>query len=176
MLVRRSSGKKNWTETKGPLNKEKRLWGVGWKSESGLRIEFVGKKLKALQEKQRDEAIYGSGEEQFWKREDAVLCNPIFNALKKYLENTHIKFQDFGGLIFINYGCLTTLTRIHLDKSTCSVHLLSHVQLCNPMNRSTPGFPVRHQLSELAQTHVCLVGLEKYVQLATYLINLLHIC
>ena len=26
--------------------------------------------------------------------------------------------------------------------------------LCDPMNRSTPGPPVHHQLSELAQTHV----------------------
>ena len=26
--------------------------------------------------------------------------------------------------------------------------------LCDPMNRSTPGFPVHHQLSEFTQTHV----------------------
>ena len=26
--------------------------------------------------------------------------------------------------------------------------------LCNPMNHSTPGFPVHYQLPELAQTHV----------------------
>ena len=26
--------------------------------------------------------------------------------------------------------------------------------LCNPMNRSTPGLPVHHQLSEFTQTHV----------------------
>ena len=26
--------------------------------------------------------------------------------------------------------------------------------LCNPMNRSTPGFPVHHQLPEFTQTHV----------------------
>ena len=26
--------------------------------------------------------------------------------------------------------------------------------LCNPMDSSTPGFPVHHQLPELAQTHV----------------------
>ena len=96
--------------------------------------------------------------------------------LKYEEKNAHIKFQDFGGLVFVNYGCLTMLTRIHLDKSTCSVHLLNHVQLCNPMDRSTSGFPAHHQLPELAQTHVHRVGLEKYVQLATYLLNLLHIC
>ena len=30
--------------------------------------------------------------------------------------------------------------------------------LCNPMNHSTPGLPVHHQLPEFTQTHVCRVG------------------
>ena len=30
--------------------------------------------------------------------------------------------------------------------------------LCNPMDCSTPGFPVHHQLPELAQTHVHWIG------------------
>ena len=43
--------------------------------------------------------------------------------------------------------------------TVCSVQSLSHVQLfSNPMDCSTPGFPVNHQLSELAQTHVHRVG------------------
>ena len=35
-----------------------------------------------------------------------------------------------------------------------SVQLLSHVQLCDPMDCSTPYFPVHHQLPEFTQTHV----------------------
>ena len=35
-----------------------------------------------------------------------------------------------------------------------SVQSLSHVRLCNPMNRSMPGLPVHHQLPEFTQTHV----------------------
>ena len=35
-----------------------------------------------------------------------------------------------------------------------SVQPLSPVQLRDPMNRSTPGLPVHHQLPELTQTHV----------------------
>ena len=31
-------------------------------------------------------------------------------------------------------------------------------QLCDPMDCSTPGFPVHHQLPELAQTHAHQVG------------------
>ena len=30
--------------------------------------------------------------------------------------------------------------------------------LCDPMNCSTPGLPVHHQLPEFTQTHVCRVG------------------
>ena len=35
-----------------------------------------------------------------------------------------------------------------------SVQSLSHIRLCNPMDCSTPGFLVHHQLLELVQTHV----------------------
>ena len=34
----------------------------------------------------------------------------------------------------------------------------SYLTLCNPMNRSTPGLPVHHQLLEFTQTHVHWVG------------------
>ena len=35
-----------------------------------------------------------------------------------------------------------------------SVQSLSRIRLCDPMNRSTPGLPVHHQLPEFTQTHV----------------------
>ena len=35
-----------------------------------------------------------------------------------------------------------------------SVQSLSRVQLCDPMNHSTPGLPVHHQVPEFTQTHV----------------------
>ena len=38
------------------------------------------------------------------------------------------------------------------------VQSLSRVQLCDPMDFSTPGLPVHHQLLELAQIHVNWVG------------------
>ena len=34
----------------------------------------------------------------------------------------------------------------------------SCLTLCDPMNHSTPGLPVHHQLPEFTQTHVCRVG------------------
>ena len=39
-----------------------------------------------------------------------------------------------------------------------SVWSLSRVRLCNPMDCSTPGLPVHHQLPEFTQTHVHWVG------------------
>ena len=39
-----------------------------------------------------------------------------------------------------------------------SVQSLSHVRLCNPMDCSTPGFPVHHQLPEPTQIHVLRIG------------------
>ena len=34
----------------------------------------------------------------------------------------------------------------------------SRPTLCDPMNRSTPGLPIYHQLPEFTQTHVHQVG------------------
>ena len=36
-----------------------------------------------------------------------------------------------------------------------AVQSLSRARLCDPMDCSTPGFPVLHHLLEFAQTHVC---------------------
>ena len=52
------------------------------------------------------------------------------------------------------------------DSSVCGLDLISTfssvaqscLTLCDPMNRSTPGLPVHHQLPEFTQTHVHRVG------------------
>ena len=44
-----------------------------------------------------------------------------------------------------------------LDFCCCSVTQLC-LTICNPMDCSTPGFPVLHHLLEVAQTHVHWVG------------------
>ena len=59
----------------------------------------------------------------------------------------------------------TETLKVHMEHSlglTTSVQFSSVAQLCptlcNPMNRSTPGLPVHHQLLEFTQTHVYRVG------------------
>ena len=51
---------------------------------------------------------------------------------------------------------MNLLHKIWMYSPICisSVQLLSHVWLCDPMNCSTPGLPVHHQLPEFTQTHV----------------------
>ena len=51
----------------------------------------------------------------------------------------------FGSQFFQNFN--TTSVSCQFSVSVIST-------LCDPMNRSTPGFPVHHQLPEPAQTHV----------------------
>ena len=56
----------------------------------------------------------------------------------------------------------TNNKKMEVQRVTCpdtvSVQFSSVAQscstLCNPMNRSTPGLPVHHQLPEFTQTHV----------------------
>ena len=51
-----------------------------------------------------------------------------------------------------------SIARNSLSSFIVVVQSLSWVRLCFPMDCSTPGFPVHHQLPELAQTHVHRVG------------------
>ena len=46
---------------------------------------------------------------------------------------------------------LVTITQLSSVAQSCPT-------LCDPMDRSTPGFPVHHQLLEVIQTHVHPVG------------------
>ena len=69
--------------------------------------------------------------EQFHTLSLRALCLQVTNGTQ--LKET----QQQGDLLFIAKSCPT---------------------LCGPMDCSTPGFPVHHQLPELAQTHVHGVG------------------
>ena len=46
-----------------------------------------------------------------------------------------------------NSGCIIRSDRIRSVAQSC-------LTLCDPMNHSTPGLPVHHQLPEFTQTHV----------------------
>ena len=60
--------------------------------------------------------------------------------------------QKQGRYVLPQSQATQILTDIHQALQVSSVQ--SCPTLCNPMNRSTPGLPVHHQLSEFTQTHV----------------------
>ena len=56
----------------------------------------------------------------------------------------------------------TQLSSFHFHQFTIYIQFSSFTQscptLCDPMNRSTPGLPVHHQLPEFTQIHIHSVG------------------
>ena len=79
----------------------------------------------------------------------------ILLAFKKAIDFYRLKT---GHLTEIRYGtsfchnCLTCLDSVFSSVAhSCPT-------LCDPMNHSTPGLPVHHQLPEFTQTHVHWVG------------------
>ena len=64
--------------------------------------------------------------------------------------------------ILLCVSCLPKFPYVSCTSAKTSDQIRSVTQwcptLCNPMNRSTPGLPVHHQLLEFPQTHVCRVN------------------
>ena len=56
--------------------------------------------------------------------------------------------------ISLFHKTLRLFVHYYLISSSNSVQSLSQVRLCDPMDCSTPGLPVHHQLPEFTQTHV----------------------
>ena len=64
---------------------------------------------------------------------------------------THLKVNDFK--MFNDNSTSEFQPKLGILKNSfSSVQTVSHVWLCNAMNRSTPGLPVHHQLPEFTQT------------------------
>ena len=51
-------------------------------------------------------------------------------------------------------GLTAAVQELKLESVQVSLVTQSCPYLCDPMNHSTPGLPVHHQLSESTQTHV----------------------
>ena len=91
-----------------------------------------------------------------------TLCNPMDYTVHRILQVRILEWvtypfsrgssQPTQGL---NPGLLHCRQILYQPQSSfSSVQLLSGVRLCHPMNRSTSGLPVHHQLQESTQTHV----------------------
>ena len=95
------------------------------------------------------------------------LCDPMDCSLPAPLFMGFSRQEHWNGLPFPSPGDLPNpgidlrspaLRQILSCLSHRGIHFSSDAQscptLCDPMNRSTPGRPVHHQLPEFTQTHV----------------------
>ena len=76
-----------------------------------------------------------------------------------HLQHTLVCYYTKSSPLATNCKCLFHLQFCLIYLLLC---MLSSVQssptLCNPMNHSTPGLPIHHQLLKYTQTHVHRVG------------------
>ena len=104
-----------------------------------------------------------------WRILSFTLLACEISAIVLYFEHS-LRFLFFGigrkTDVFQSYGhCWVFQICWHIECSTftASCFQFSSVTqscptLCDPMNHSTPGFPVHHKLSEFTQTHAHRVG------------------
>ena len=98
---------------------------------------------------------------------DRTRCHDLsfFNGVLSQAFPSHLSPSSRGSLVRLHFLPLEWYHLLLFIDATFwipSVQFSSVTQscltLCNPMNRSTPGLPVHHQLPELTQTHVHWVG------------------
>ena len=95
-----------------------------------------------------------------WEKKVRIYLNLIWER-KKGVTNG---FQSLAlaletdGVVINLYGKVMSKIDLRRNHETVSVQFSSVAQscltLCDPMNRSTPGLPVNHQLPEFTQIHV----------------------
>ena len=81
----------------------------------------------------------------------------IFKPLVEFIIAVHAAILEFFWKHIQNIDSVLS-TFIHARSDQIRSVAQSCPTLCNPMNRSTPGLPVHHQLPEFTQTHVHRVG------------------
>ena len=77
-----------------------------------------------------------------WTEEPGRLQSRGLQRFGQNWETEHTHIINYGHMLFIQFSSVTQ----------------SCLTLCNSMNCSMPGLPVRHQLPEFTQTHVHWVG------------------
>ena len=77
----------------------------------------------------------------------ALSFSPDFMYIYTFLPFSQVKI-----LLSPKYMMITF--KIQMDNNSFSSVAQSCPTLCDPMNRSTPGLPVHHQLPEFTQIHV----------------------
>ena len=78
----------------------------------------------------------------------------IFSHSNGFLKESMLSGKKNTSPVFLSFlFCIITRALTHTPFCCCSV-VQAYLTLYDPMECSTPGFPVLHQFPELAQTHV----------------------
>ena len=127
-----------WAEYDGKLDISTQLWSI---SRTGSRAPRT--------------AIRKVGETPWNAQRSRAALRGSRGAREERLAHPHGYSELAQGLgVWLHWGAWTTFRL--LSKTKFSLSVLS--DSCDPVDRSTPGLPVHHQLPELAQTHVHWVG------------------
>ena len=89
------------------------------------------------------------GLQQNWEKGSAVSMTQYMHSLPHYQHRSSEYFfpRDKPTLIYQSYPKSTVYFQFSSVAQSC-------LTLCDPMNHSTSGLPVQHQLPEFTQTHV----------------------
>ena len=93
---------------------------------------------------------------------EAVEVTKVISALDLVIIKNNLLMNLSGRKLTNHLVTLAKTRTLDLVSDMSSVQFSSVTQscptLCDPMNRSTPGLPVHHQLPEFTQTYVHWVG------------------
>ena len=89
----------------------------------------------------------------------SLLCNMALYIEGFMVNSVYLhKYVYLEMVCDLKYSALTFSNHIAFSSVQFSSVAQSCLTLCDPMNRSTPGLPVHHQLPEFTQTHVYRVS------------------
>ena len=102
-----------------------------------------------MNEKETKETIVKINKTKIWFFERInKIYKPLARLIKKKREKNQInKIRNENGEITADYRGIQRIIQFNSVAQSCPT-------LCDPMNRSTPGLPVHHQLPESTQTHI----------------------
>ena len=129
----------------GSIEWQPKEGGWGWRNSSILRVEWRRVQLyrRLTKRSQGSEETRGDFCHGSWGGK-ALSVMDLINSVKWKM--------SFG------FSAREALIILQFSSVQFSSVTQSCLTLCNPMNHSTPGLPVHHQLPEFTQTHVHRVG------------------
>ena len=106
----------------------------------------------------------GGPQSRYWQgwfplgADEGGICSRLLSLLDSQVSVSYLCLHLIFLCLWLSKLPLLIRTSIRSDSVQFSSVAQSCLTLCDPINRSTPGLPVHHQLQEFTQTHVHWVG------------------